>query len=64
MTLVHQGGPMTAEEADTFENSDSFQAILRMRTWDEQAKDPDVTTDPLEKYENMCLEYLNDLNTL
>lgn len=51
---------MTAEEAETFESCESFQAILQMRAWDEQAKDPDVAVDPLEKYENMCRMYLND----
>lgn len=59
MTLVHQGGPMTAEEAEMFEKCDAFQAILRMRHWDEQAKDPNVIIDSLDKYENMCRMYLN-----
>ena len=54
MTLVHQGGRMTAEEAKEFEKSDSFEAILRMRKWDEQGKEPNMIIDPLEKYENMC----------
>lgn len=58
MTLVHQGGPMTAEEADAFEKSPTFDAILRMRSWDDQAKDPNLKIEPLEKYRDLCLDFL------
>ena len=54
MTLFHQGGPMSAEEAKEFEKCDSFEAILKMRKWDEQGKEPNMIIEPLEKYENMC----------
>ena len=61
MTLVHQGGPMSDEEAATFEKFENFEAILRMRKWDEQAKVDSMITDPLDKYESMCKNYLNNL---
>merc|ERR1712037_434238 len=38
-TLIHQGGPMTQQEAEAFESLSNFSAILEMRTWDEKAKD-------------------------
>jgi len=38
MTLIGQGGPMTAEEASEFEQSEWFEAKLNMRRWDEGAK--------------------------
>ena len=47
---------MTATEAEKFEQSASFEAILRMRTWDEHAKDTSMThgVDVLDKYKSMC----------
>ncbi|XP_033629904.1 2-amino-1-hydroxyethylphosphonate dioxygenase (glycine-forming)-like [Asterias rubens] len=58
MTLVHQGGPMTAEEARAFEDEPQLEAILKMRTWDERAKDPSAEIHPLERYQQMCKELL------
>ena len=49
---------MTEKEAKEFEQNPNFHAILRMRQWDEQAKDPDVAIEPLEKYKKMCQEVL------
>ena len=55
-TLVHQGGPMSEEEAVGFESSPNFKAMVRMRHWDDAAKDPDMKVDEtaLEKYEEIC----------
>ena len=39
-TLKFQGGPMTADEAEAFEASDSFEACLTMRRFDEGSKQP------------------------
>ena len=58
MTLEHQGGPMTAEEAVTFEAEPQLNAIIKMRQWDEMAKDPDVKIESLEKYQEMCRQFL------
>jgi phosphonate degradation associated HDIG domain protein len=41
-TLEFQGGPMTPEEADNFENDPLFEVILQMRRWDEYAKETDI----------------------
>ena len=49
---------MTEKEAKEFEQNPNFRAILRMRQWDEQAKDPNVAIESLEKYKKMCQEVL------
>ena len=58
MTLQHQGGSMTSQEAETFESLPAFQGILRMRMWDERAKDPNIKIPAMDKYREMCREYL------
>lgn len=37
-TLNHQGGPMTSEEAEAFKRHPYFELFIKMRRWDEQAK--------------------------
>lgn len=37
-TLVYQGGPLTAAEADLMEQDPLFREIIQMRRWDEEAK--------------------------
>ncbi|KAG0726848.1 hypothetical protein GWK47_035787 [Chionoecetes opilio] len=59
-TLVHQGGPMSEEEAVSFKTNPNFQAALRMRHWDESAKDPEAQTPALKDYEDLCLSYLKE----
>ncbi|XP_069981135.1 2-amino-1-hydroxyethylphosphonate dioxygenase (glycine-forming) [Penaeus vannamei] len=45
--LEHQGGPMTEEEARSFAPRDpQFDAILRMRRWDEKAQGPRAEVTP------------------
>ena len=41
-TLVHQGGVMSIEEAEAFERDPLCALSLRMRQWDELAKEMDV----------------------
>jgi gamma-butyrobetaine dioxygenase len=42
-TLSVQGGPMTDDEARTFEASPYAEAAVAVRRWDDQAKDPTAT---------------------
>ena len=58
MTLVHQGGKMTEEEAKTFENHPQFKALIRMRGWDEKAKVQGLTLKPLEEYKEIFKHFL------
>jgi phosphonate degradation associated HDIG domain protein len=57
-TLALQGGPMTTDEAKAFETSPRFPELLRVRNWDEQAKDPDALVPPLDSYHSMLFAYL------
>ena len=58
MTLVHQGGPMSAKEASQFESGRYFSLLLEMRRWDEAAKVQDMQIQPLQKYEEMFINIL------
>ena len=49
---------MTAEEAEEFEKLEHFEALLKMRNWDDRGKIYNAPVDPLEKYENMCKVFL------
>ncbi|MBD2701474.1 HD domain-containing protein [Spirosoma sp. BT702] len=53
-TLEFQGGPMTAGEAAAFETNPYFKGILLLRTWDEQAKIPQLPTPDMEYYMAIC----------
>ena len=57
-TLALQGGPMNDEEVLTFQKMDYCRDLLRLRSWDEQAKRLDLQLKPLEYYINLCRETL------
>ncbi|MBC7923530.1 MAG: HD domain-containing protein [Ferruginibacter sp.] len=57
-TLIHQGGPMTATEAEAFEGDELFEASIRMRQWDELAKEENVPTVDLRVYHEKCRAHL------
>jgi phosphonate degradation associated HDIG domain protein len=48
-TLEFQGGMMTASEAKTFEMDPLFETSIRMRTWDELAKETNVAVIDLDE---------------
>ena len=52
-TLALQGGPMSQEEVRAFEEGPYFKDLLRLRSWDEQAKDPDAVVPGLDRYLGM-----------
>ena len=54
---------MSEEEARDFENFPSFRAILRMRYWDDKAKDPSipVSEESLKKYEKLSRKLLGNV---
>lgn len=49
---------MSEREVAAFQTHPHFEAAVRMRGWDEAAKDPTAKTPALEEYEAMCLTYL------
>ncbi|XP_023330149.1 uncharacterized protein LOC111702628 [Eurytemora carolleeae] len=59
-TLICQGGPMSVSEAEVFENLESFQDILNMRSWDEKAKNPNIQIISNEKYRQIAIRTINE----
>lgn len=57
-TLQWQGGPMHASEILLFEQHPFFDDIIKVRLWDEKAKDHDAVLLPLSHFEKMIKEYL------
>jgi putative nucleotidyltransferase with HDIG domain len=60
-TLVYQGGPMTDDEAEKFRSHSQFELCLRMRTFDEEAKDIHFNQyeEKAEQYWNLVNESIN-----
>jgi phosphonate degradation associated HDIG domain protein len=52
-TLRLQGGPMNQDEIDAFESNPHYKDMLRLRSWDEQAKDPEAVAPGLDTYLGM-----------
>ncbi len=61
-TLVWQGGPMTEGEVALFVRHKFFDDIIKVRLWDEQAKNQDAVLLPLSHFCHLIYEYLNDQN--
>ena len=57
-TLRFQGGPMSAEQAAAFEADPLFAAKVRLRSWDEAAKEPNLAVPPLESYASLLRKHL------
>lgn len=49
-TLELQGGPMSPEEAQEFRKNPHLESCVRVRKWDEAAKDPALTHPDFEHY--------------
>lgn len=58
-TLEFQGGVMSDVEVIQFEEDPLFSLYIRMRLWDEQAKDPAYTLPDLAFYKKMVHDYLS-----
>ena len=57
-TLAWQGGPMSEPEIILFEQHPFFEDIIKVRLWDEKAKDPDAVLLPLSHFKTLISEYL------
>lgn len=59
-TLEYQGGPMTPEEAAAYEKDPLIDSYIKIRYWDDLAKETDVPVDPadVETFRKMALKYL------
>jgi len=58
-TLAYQGGPMTSAEVTAFEAMPDFAELLKLRAWDEAAKDSNKIVPGFEYYLGMVEEHLN-----
>jgi phosphonate degradation associated HDIG domain protein len=58
MTLLYQGGPMNEAEAAAFEQNPLKNLIIRMRTWDEEAKVKEVPLPDLKIYRDKIVRHL------
>ena len=62
-TLVFQGGIMTKEEAELFEKNPDANLMLKMRTWDDMAKQEHLPIKNLRELKQLTLKHLqNQLN--
>ncbi len=52
-TLEQQGGPMLPEQAAAFDADPRHMDKLRLRVWDELAKEPSLETPALETYREL-----------
>jgi putative nucleotidyltransferase with HDIG domain len=59
-TLKHQGGPMTESEAAEYAADPMIDSFIRIRYWDDQAKETDIPVDPADvlKIKAKTIEYL------
>jgi phosphonate degradation associated HDIG domain protein len=57
-TLEYQGGPMNGEQAKKFEKDPLFEVSLKMRSWDEAAKEVNIPVPDLNIYREMAKEVL------
>jgi phosphonate degradation associated HDIG domain protein len=57
-TLAFQGGPMTKEEAAAFEADPLFTDMVRLRTWDDMAKETNQPLPDLSRFKAMAIVHL------
>jgi phosphonate degradation associated HDIG domain protein len=58
ISLHLQGGPMTAEECQTFEANPFHQDAVQLRRYDDMAKIPSLSVQPIEFYASFLQENL------
>ena len=57
-TLIYQGGPMDDTDADNYQNLPNFDSYIKIRRYDDQAKNTNITIKSLNYYRDMCYNYL------
>jgi len=62
-TLEFQGGVMTEEEATDFELNPDAELIVRLRYWDDMAKEMNVPVNNIEHLKAMALAHLQLVNS-
>ena len=59
-TLKWQGGPMTEKEVKAFKKHSYFEDIIKVRMWDEKAKDQKAPLLPISFFQKLIHNYLDD----
>lgn len=59
-TLKYQGGPMNATEALAYEQNPDLDIYLKIRTWDDNAKQTGIPVENLDKLEEKILNHLKN----
>ncbi len=62
VTLAFQGGVMTVEEAAAFEQNEQAELIIKLRYWDDQAKQTNTSIDNLNNLKSIALKHLEATN--
>lgn len=62
VTLDFQGGIMTANEAAAFERNDNAELVIRLRYWDDMAKEINTPIDNLDYLKSIALKHLEEIN--
>jgi 2-amino-1-hydroxyethylphosphonate dioxygenase (glycine-forming) len=57
-TLEYQGGPMSEDEANLFEQDRLFREIVQMRRWDEEAKIEHQPMPPISVFKDLIFQHL------
>lgn len=58
-TLEFQGGKMSSEEAEDFEFNPDAEILIRLRYWDDMAKELNVPINNINKLKQLALNHLN-----
>lgn len=58
-TLHYQGGPMSEEEASSFEQGPYFDLCIKMREWDDAGKRTDLDLSDISRFVERIRVYLN-----
>ena len=61
-TLEFQGGRMTGEEAEAFEANPDADLIIRLRYWDDKAKEMNVPVNNIHYLKEMALRHLERID--
>jgi phosphonate degradation associated HDIG domain protein len=61
ITLEKQGGIMTTEEAVVFEADELHTLYIKLREWDDKAKQTNQPLPSLERYREMAVRHLTDV---
>lgn len=60
-TLEFQGGKMTQEEAQTFKKMPMFELYLKMREWDDRAKEVEIKNATIDFYKDLAFTHLMNI---